>query len=73
MSQLNVTEQIRAEEDRLLQKFAEHAVVLQRRDPRLSRAAAFGRAMAELPKTYQRYSELREKMIAMRLLPRLIK
>jgi len=68
-----VIEQLRAEESKLLNKIEERATVLQRQDPRLSRAGAIGRATAELPRTYAAYSALRERLIQARLLPTLIR
>jgi hypothetical protein len=73
MSSLNEIEALRAAEEKLLAKFAERATALQRLDPRLSRAAAFARATAEMPKTYQAYSNLREQMILARMRPTVIK
>ena len=70
---LNAIEEVRAEESRLLGKIEEHAKTLQRQDPRLSHAAAFAKATAALPRTYERYAELRTQMIALRMKPTLIK
>jgi hypothetical protein len=73
MSSLNEIEALRAAEEKLLAKFTERAAVLQRQDPRLSHACALGRACAEMPRTYEKFSELRERMIALRMKPTLVK
>jgi hypothetical protein len=56
-----------------LGKIDERATVLQRQDPRLSHAAAFAKATAEMPRVYAAYAELRERMKLHNMRPTIIK
>jgi len=70
---LNAIEELRAEESRLLGKIEEHAKSLQRQDPRLSRAASVAKATAAMPRVYAAYSALRDRMVAARMRPTVIR
>jgi hypothetical protein len=67
-------DELRAEESRLLDKLESRAERILREDPRIcSHAIAMAKATSQMPKTYQAYINLREKLIAARMRPTVIR